>query len=164
MTDDHALDTAWRTHDALRDWTGKVDAKASFALTIETAVLGASVALSSKDGLLSHLHERALASYRTGLGLLGFAVLAAVGAVIPQVRRRPIKREWRDNFIFFGHLRHWKPDELAAAWVARDVTKVLARQAVAMSKIAWRKHRLLQVSLVAAILGTAALVVAGALK
>ena len=34
-----ATDTAWRIHGALVDWTGKVDTKASFALTIESDVL-----------------------------------------------------------------------------------------------------------------------------
>jgi len=67
------LDTAWRTHDSLRDWTGKVDAKASFALTIESAVLGSTVALSGRSGPLNGLQGYALLSYRIGLALLAVA-------------------------------------------------------------------------------------------
>jgi hypothetical protein len=159
-----APDIGWRIHDALRDWTGKVDAKASFALTIESAVLAATVALSGKDGRLSALHHDSLLTYRIGIALLGIAALAAVAAVIPQIRSGPTEREWRNNFIFFGHLRHWQPDHLAEAWASSEVLPVLARQAVVMSKIAWRKHRELQLSLSAAVLGTAALVTAAAIK
>lgn len=158
------LDTAWRTHDALRDWTGKVDAKASFALTIESAVLGATVALSGRSGRLGGLHGQGLLAYRVGLLLLAVAALAAVSAVIPQVRRSSTKTESRDSFIFFGHLRHWNADELAGAWASRDPTPVLARQAVVMSKIAWGKHRRLQLSLTAAVLGTASLVLGAGLR
>lgn len=158
MTDQHALDTAWRTHDALRDWTGKVDAKASFALTIESAVLGAIVALSAKSGRLSTLHGGHLLAFRVGVGMLGLAVLAAVGAVIPQIRRGATKSEWSRHFIFFGHVRHWSADDLVVAWRDQQLLPVLAHQAVAMSKIAWRKHRLLQFSLASAVLGTGAVV------
>jgi len=83
---------------------------------------------------------------------------------MPQIRRRRTKTEWRDDFIFFGHLRHWKDDDLAAAWASHDPAPVLARQAVAMSKIAWRKHGLLQLSLTTAVLGIGGLILASGLR
>ena len=54
-TDKDTLDTAWRIHGALVDWTGKVDAKASFAFALESAGLGVIVTLSGRDRLFEKL-------------------------------------------------------------------------------------------------------------
>src|SRR3712207_62647 len=108
------VDTAWRIHGAIADWTGKVDTKASFVLTIESALL-----------------------------------------VKPRVRRRDMADEWRDNFVFFGHRQSWRPEDLEAALAERSVLPVLTRQLVNMSKIAWRKHLLVEVSMLCAVVGTA---------
>lgn len=150
-----AEEFAWRVHSALIDWTGKVDSKASFSLTIESAVLGGIVALSGSDSPLGKLRTCSeLWLYRGGILFLALGVIAAVMAVIPQIRSRRTIVDWQNNIIYFGHLRHWNPNDLAEKLLNVDPITMLARQNVAMSKIAWRKHRLLQASLALAVLGT----------
>lgn len=158
---EEGVEFAWRVHSAIVDWTGKVDSKASFALTIESAVLGGVVALSTPDGVLGTLHGVGdLVPYRAGVVLLALAVLCAVLAVIPQVRARQTTQGWEDNVVYFGHLRHWDAAKLAATYAELVPLPVLARQNVAMSKIAWRKHRLVQLSLALAVIGSLAVTLA----
>src|SRR5215471_18153437 len=115
-----SADTAWRVHGALLDWTGKVDAKASFALTIESAVVGGIVALSASGRQLSSIHGFwHVLPFSLGVAALGAAILLAVVAVIPRIRPRPAALRWRDNFIYVGHPRPWDPEQLAGAM--RDV-------------------------------------------
>lgn len=155
MTDDEAIDFAWKVHGALRDWTGKVDTKASFALTFESVAVGLIVNWSTGTGPLVGLEGWALLRYRIGVGLLVFSMLAAAGAVIPRTRWRSLRDEWKTNYIYFGHLRYWGPDSLVRKWQSDDPYHVLARQHVVMARIAWQKHVLLQLSLVGAALGVA---------
>lgn len=160
----HAIDTAWRTHEAIRDWTGKAEAKASFALLIESAMVTGTITLSMDSRLFSALTGASLTFYRLGVAFLAIAISTAIFAVVPQIRRRPAKEACRNNWIFFGHLRFWEnPEDLVSAWKYREVLPVLARQAIFMSRVTWRKHRLLQASLVAAMLSGVALVVAGSI-
>jgi hypothetical protein len=160
----HAIDTAWRTHEAIRDWTGKAEAKASFALLIESAMVTGTITLSMNHRLFSALSGASLTFYVLGIAFLAIAISTAIFAVVPQIRRRPAKKTYRDNWVFFGHLRFWEnPEDLVSAWKYRDVLPVLARQAIFMSRVAWRKHRLLQASLIAATLSAVALVVAGSI-
>lgn len=49
-------ETAWRIHAAIGEWTARVDAKASFALTLESAALAGIVALSDDGHLFGDLH------------------------------------------------------------------------------------------------------------
>lgn len=152
------VDTAWRIHAAVVDWTGKVDTKASFALAIETALL-VGIFNASNTGVLSDLAGwRALWLYRIGTTLLVASVLLAMMVVRPRLRRRALDTESIVDFIYFGHLRHWAPEDLAAALASREVLPVLARQLVRMSKIAWMKHRCVQYSLGAGVLGAACIV------
>lgn len=157
VTDSHAaaVENAWRIHATLADWTGKVDAKASFALAIESAVIATIVTLAGDNRRLSHLTgawQNGL--YWTGLVLLVAAVIAIITVVVPQLRSRKLAEEWPENFIYFGHLRHWTGAELGAALERQDILPVLSRQLVNMSSVAWRKHQLLQVSLLMSVLGT----------
>ena len=63
--------------------------------------------------------------------------------------------------IYFGHLRHWKPADLAKQLKAKQAyEEQLAAQLVAMSKIAWKKHARLQWSVGFLILGAACLLFA----
>lgn len=156
------VDTAWRIHSALIDWTGKVDTKASFALTIESAAFAGIVAFATSTNGLKWTHSHwPLVSFRFGMGCLGLAVLLSAAAVIPQIRGGHATRNWRENFIHFGHLRKWNPEKLAKALKETDILPVLARQHVVMSRIAWRKHRLLQASMLIAVLGIALVFVPG---
>lgn len=137
------------------DWTGKVDSKASFALVIESALLVGIVAQSRKDGLLGHLNTHAERGwFWVGVIVLIFAVLCVITVVAPRLRGWWVGDEWRQNYIYFGHLRHWKEADLADALKGGDILPVLSRQLINMSKVAWRKHRRLQTSLAATVLGT----------
>jgi hypothetical protein len=155
-----ATEHAWRVHAAIVDWTGKVDQKASFALAVESAVLLGVIAASNRDSestrLLSTLDNGLeVWTYRTGTVLLVLAIVLAMATVIPQLRRGKLNDEWRDNWIFFGHVQHWDEPDLTRALRNRDTLPVLSRQLIVMSKIAWKKHRRLQRSLLSAIVGAA---------
>lgn len=52
-----AIDTAWRIHQQVADWTGKTDAKASFFLGFQTALFGALIYLRTEDRVLSDLES-----------------------------------------------------------------------------------------------------------
>ena len=166
MTDHpEAVEQAWRIHAALVDWTGKVDSKASFTLTIQSAVLAGIVTLT---GTGHHLHGLRGATvdgfFWVGIAVLILGVLASASVVAPRVRRNKMGEEWRQNFIFFGHLKDWEPDDLTAALSQRDILPVLSRQLVVMSKIAWQKHEQVQISMWSGAFGTLLVFVAYALK
>jgi hypothetical protein len=153
--DADAAETAWKIHATIVDWTGKVDQKASFALAVESAVVLGVIALSDTGKPLSALSGFwQLWLYRVGIGLLVFAVVLVMAAVIPRLRRDKMDDEWRENLIFFGHLKRWQRDELSKALRQRDMLPVLSAQLINMSQIAWRKHRDLQFSLWLAGFGT----------
>lgn len=152
--DESARETAWRIHAALAEWTARADAKASFVLTVESAALIGIGALFNLDG---HTHDFTgvvpIVLFWAGIGLLAAGILLAASAVLPATRSKSLPLEWRDNFIYFGHLRHWDPHELAEALRTRDPLPVLTRQLTIMSEIAWKKYARVQRSLVAAIAG-----------
>lgn len=153
-----ALEFAWRVHSALDSWTGKVDTKASIALAIESAIVGFVITLSDAGSRFGDLGGRALIAYCAGVGFLLFSVLMSLLVVLPQLNRRQSRRTWSENIIYFGHLRHWQPDDLAAALRAKQPSEdQLSRQLVAMARIAWRKHAWLQWSLVSLVAGSACL-------
>lgn len=164
MTEDKATETAWRIHAAIVDWTGKVDSKASFALAIESALLAGIVTLSGSGRRLSHLSgawEHGF--FWVGVAALIAAVVAAVFVVRPRLRSKHLKAEAPDNFIFFGHLNHWDPSDLARELPKRDVLPVLSRQLVRMSEIAWEKHIAMQWSVLLAFTGALLVGLAAAL-
>lgn len=151
-----ATENAWKIHQALTEWTGKVDAKASFALAAESAILAGVVTLAGDGRRLSNLQdvpEQLL--FWAGLTSLVLAVILVVAVVTPQLRKQRLAHEWPANYIYFGHLKHWDSDQLASHLRTDDILPVLARQLTAMSAIAWTKHRRLQVSLALATLGSA---------
>jgi Pycsar effector protein len=149
-----AVETAWKIHAAIVDWTGKVDTKASFALALESAAIAGVVSLTATGRRLSGLSGFwMLGSFWGGSVCLLLAALLAATVVAPRLRTAAAKKEWPDNFIYFGHLRHWKAADLSRALVERDVLPVLSRQLVVMSQVAWRKHRRVQASLILAIIG-----------
>jgi hypothetical protein len=156
------IDTAWRIHAAQVDWTGKVDAKASFALTIESAVLAGAVALSKSNDRFSNLQGSfPLLTFWTGVALLVTAVVLAVLVVTPRTRDKNIPTEWPNNFIYFGHLQHWTPEALESALRVADPLPMLSRQLVAMGRIACTKHTLVKWSMRAAVPGAFLIVIAG---
>lgn len=150
-----AVDDAWKIHQAIVDWTGKVDQKASFALAFQSAIEAAVLAMSTEGRALTNLSGWAeLTPYWLGVVGLGAAILFAVAVVIPTLGSEKIKKEAASNYIFFGHLREWRSADLERALERGDILPVLSRQLVVASDIAWTKHRRLQISLMLAVIGT----------
>ena len=93
---------------------------------------------------------------------IGIALAGLV--VFPYLDRRKARVQWRSEAIYFGHLRRWRPSELAdylSALSARTQLDILSRQLVTTPKIAWIKHARLQWSMLAAALGTLLFAIAG---
>ncbi|MBT2366844.1 hypothetical protein J7E88_16380 [Streptomyces sp. ISL-10] len=151
-----AVKTAWQIHSSLHESTRTVDAKASFALAMESAALAGIAALSGSGRSLDRVTGPAAAALWLGVALIGLSAVLAVLVVIPRHRgegRSPSPGE--DEFLFYGHLRHWSPDDLAQQLVRVDPLPTLSRQLVVMSAIAWTKHRRVQQSLLLAVAGSA---------
>jgi hypothetical protein len=153
-----AEDRAWRIHSALADWTGKVDTKATFCFTLESAALVVVANLTS-DGRLFDVRQTLAQkwSFTVGVALLVAGVLCAAFVVIPRMNRVAVARNWKDNTIYFGHLRLWEASTLEKALREDSILPSLSVQLVAMSKIAWRKHLIVQWSLILGLAGVASL-------
>jgi Family of unknown function (DUF5706) len=161
MTDRDPLDTAWHIHSALSDWTAKVDAKASFALALESAALAAITTLTGDGRRLDGLSgSTEVLFFSLGLVLLLASMLASVWVVRPRLRQNQAGEEARNNFIYFGHLRHWDANTLSSHLAHDDPLPVLSRQLVVMSKIAWQKHLAVQWSMQLAVAGGSCVAVA----
>ncbi|MCX5215634.1 DUF5706 domain-containing protein [Kitasatospora sp. NBC_00240] len=161
-SDPVAVETAWKIHAALADWTGKVDAKASFALTVESAVLVAIGAIFNAGDRLRHLTGFwTNGFFWTGVAFIAVAALYAIAVVSPNIRRRAMPTEGSENFVFFGHLKQWKADDLVEALKTKDPLPVLSRQLIVMSEIAWTKHARVRISFILAVVGSALVALAG---
>jgi hypothetical protein len=158
------VEFAWKVHNAQEGWTGRVDGKAALYLATQVAVIVAMVAALPSNKPLGRLsganHWLAIG----GLAISMLAVIVAGLAVIPMLNsRKTLKANHKEHLIYFGHLRHWKPDDLRSrlrALTEDDELNQLSLQLVALSKINWRKHRFLQAAMIIGALG--ALVVLGA--
>ncbi|MFF2137920.1 Pycsar system effector family protein [Streptomyces sp. NPDC058193] len=137
------------------DWTGKVDGKATFVLGLATAAVTAFVTLYADllppDG--SAPDARLLCSW-AAVGLLLSSAAVSLCVVLPQLDHAVTRTRWRSGFVYFGYLRHWDPGDLAQALLTREPLPVLSQQIVDMSRICYRKYRLVQVSIVLASVGT----------
>ncbi|WP_328844702.1 Pycsar system effector family protein [Streptomyces sp. NBC_00258] len=138
-----------------------MDTKASFALTVESAVLVAITALSNSGRRLGRIDGCAIWSFYFGVAALAIGALFAISVVSPNLRKGKVSFESRDNFVFFGHVRHWDPADLETALRERDILPVLTRQLVVMSEIAWKKHERVKKSFAFAVLGAFLVVLAG---
>jgi Family of unknown function (DUF5706) len=160
------VDTAWRIHEAQVDWTGKVDSKASFALAIESGILVTIINLAGKNRRLSNIKGVPLnLLFWSGITLLVLSLLCVAWVVRPRLRPRLLVGEWPQNYIYFGHAQHWKPEKLEKALADGDILlPMLSRQIVSMAKIAWLKHRLLQWSMTGTTAGGALVALTAILK
>lgn len=158
-----AVDTAWKIHAAQVDWTGKVDGKAVFAFGIQSAGLGLVVTLSSTDRLFSELNNTfSFVGYYLGIATLLLGATSALFVVKPRLRSRVAEQEAKNAYVYFGHLRHWTAENLASRLRNQnDLLGVLAAQCVTMAKISWRKHRLVQLSMLSGAFGIGLLVLTG---
>ena len=136
------MDTAWQLHAVQMEWTGKVDVKAGFILTLDAAAIATVMALSAEGMPFYDITARWLqVPYGISLLLFVVAALLAAWAVAPALRLGKLKEEAKLDFIYFGHARHWEADDLAEALEKRDPLPVVTRQVVRMAQIAWNKHR-----------------------
>jgi hypothetical protein len=119
-----AQEKAWRIHAAIGDWTARVDAKASFALTLQSAAMAGIVALSGTGHRLGQVH-----------GFSRIFLWLGAGKVLTEAPQ---------SYVYFGHLQHWNAADLALALENEDILPVLSKQLVMTSKIAWDKHLLVQ--------------------
>lgn len=159
IDDGVAEDRAWRIHSALTDWTGKVDAKATFCFALESAALVVIGNLTG-EGRLFDTRQTYMQKwlFAIGVSLLVAGIFCAALVVIPRTNRAAARRNWKDNIIYFGHLRMWDSLTLEQELRGNSILSSLSTQLVAMSKIAWRKHIMVQRSLILGILGAVCLV------
>jgi len=150
------VEFAWKSHSAQENWTSKVDTKASVFFTVNVAGVVALVALRTQtDGLLA-LHG-GWRPMLVDIGILACAcaLLLAGAAIFPLLGPASVHKTQHDA-IYFGHLRHRKPDDLAkqlTTLTTQDQVEQLSRQLIVMSKGNWFKHRLLQLALLVAAAG-----------
>jgi len=142
-----AIASGWKIHDALTDWTGKVDSKASFMSAIEVAVIAGVLSLTGKSRILGQLRGFALVAFWIGLVALLIGLVLVVVVVLPRLRTRSMANETKNNFIYFGHLKDWTPERLQGSLRTEPLLPILTRQLVAMASIAWIKHKQLQWSI-----------------
>lgn len=144
----NAIEQAWKIHQAQADWTGKVDAKASFSFAIESAAIATTVILSSDQRLFSDRPSGIVdVLYWFGLLALLAGALFAIAVVIPRLKSESAFKASKNNYVYFGHVRHWHASELAEALRTKDILPVLTQQIVVMGDIAWQKHRWVQISM-----------------
>jgi hypothetical protein len=143
LSPDRALGAAfaWRVHAALESWGSSADRKAGILLTFQGGafVLAATETSPRFPGLISSAMVLLLGAMAAG----GLVVAPTLG---PSAR---VAADSTLNLIYFGHLRCWSPAALAGELrrvSADDELAMLSRQLVALSRLRWRKHRLLQVS------------------
>lgn len=152
-----AIEFAWRAHNAQEGWTAKVDTKAAILLALEGGSLFAVLSANNQTGALRSLAGAPFVLEVVGVMLILLSVFASAAAIFPMLgRTSQHKRVYMKNTIYFGHVRHWHPDDLYRSLMASGSTDALAtlsRQLVEMSKRNWAKHRLVQVSLVLSVLG-----------
>lgn len=137
----HAIEDAWRIHDAQLDWTAKADAKAAFAFGIDSALVATVAVLVSTGKVFVHFDTWYLiAMFVAGAVLLAVAIVFATVGVAPRLRRKRTNATWQQNYIYFGHARHWDPESLERRLRARSLLPQLARQITVTADVAWRKH------------------------
>ena len=131
----------WRLHAGLESMAARADTKAGILLAHQGGafVLGVTATQLENTGWAVGL----------ALALVVAAMGAAIAVVVPVLR----PRGWmtaEDDIVYFGHLRAWQPPSLAErieGLSKEDEIAMVTRQLVTLSRINWRKHRLLQISL-----------------
>lgn len=157
------LDMAWKIQATLTDSTGKADTKASVALSLQSTVLALlGVLAASGHGLGARSIPGQILLWAGGCVLFCGALLAAA-AVAPNLRLERRGPHPNDDYLFFGHLRHFEPEALEAALRSGSALSALSRQIIVMSEIAWAKHRRVQLSLLFAVTGCALIGISAAL-
>lgn len=148
------VEFGWRVHNALESWTGRADLKASILLAFQG---GAFIfGITFWDVLIKDVVRPWLQVALAATAVLVLAMVATAAVVVPVLGPRRRLREARPrSLVYFGHLRLWEPEDLARAMrdlTIRDETEMLSAQLIAMSRLTWRKHRLIQLSVALTVL------------
>jgi hypothetical protein len=131
---------AWEIYRSHAEWIARVDIKASILLALQGIALGAVFTMTAADRPFASLHEWwDITTFIVGVALLLAGLVLAVLVIAPRVRtKKPSKRALHD-FIYFGHTRWWKADDLERTLHDSALT-VLSRQLIILGEIAWQKH------------------------
>lgn len=158
------MDFAWKTHDAVQQWTRNVDQKASITFAIVVAVAGfAAAQIFGADGTLRNPAGNSLWAVRVCGVALVLAGACALHAVFPSLKRSEARQNASTGLIYFGHLRHRSIKEIKDSLVALDHDQILGQLALQLhytSEITWNKHARLQRAQVFLTLGVGAFVFA----
>lgn len=148
--DKAVLDLAWRVHDTAAASIAKADTKAGFVATVNTALLAGVLTLTHPDRL------GPVAGFLVSLGIafMAAAILFAVAVAVPILRARNAKHATAGDFLYFGAVRHSSPNVLAERLEDEDPLRGVCNQAITLSRLSWLKHRLVQLSLLATIVGS----------
>lgn len=141
---------AWQVHAAVESWTARADLKASILLAFQGGVFVFAVSwralvLDAPGRWPEVVGVVAVGVLVCAMGLAAIATLPMLGS------SRRLRAEHQSHLVYFGHLRLWDPAELAARVSQVDAAeelRMLSWQLAATSRLTWRKHRLLQVSVV----------------
>ncbi|MEV4630436.1 Pycsar system effector family protein [Micromonospora sp. NPDC049523] len=156
-----AVKLAWQFHQSVVESTAKADTKASVVLTLHAALLAAILTVLSGTPTVAH-GALTLAS----VAMLVLAIVIAGAAIFPRLDRRGNAAPYTVGIGYFGALRSGTASELAQVLVSEpddDQLVLICQQVIAVARIAWRKHTLLQASMLSGLtawllLGIAALV------
>ncbi|MFF2114666.1 Pycsar system effector family protein [Rhodococcus koreensis] len=159
MRDKARVDTAWEIQKALLDWNGRVDIRATFTLTIDTALIGAVIALSTDGGLFAGLGGASRVFNFVGVAFVFASALCAVAVVTPVLRRRSVLQSEARNhnkFIYYGHLRQLSDTEIHR-YLELDgpaILGALSHELKYTGDNAWRKNRFTQLALLFTTVGS----------
>jgi hypothetical protein len=140
---------AWRVHETVAASISKADAKAGFIVTLDTAILAAVITVTNLD----RLSTTARTLVQIGTIVLALAVVLGVLAVVPILRARHTNNRRIGDFLYFGALRNHDAFELAERLEEADTTLALSAQSITLARLSWRKHRALQLCMLATIVG-----------
>jgi hypothetical protein len=161
-----AVEFAWRVHTALESGTAKVDMKASILLAFQGG--GFIFVTTSREEIVSTTSRLPALFVAAGILLLVSAMGCAATAILPALgSARGHRENYVNEWIYFGHVRLWEAADLAARLgrlTERDEVAALCAQLVRMSRLNWRKHRLLQSSVLLTLLCLAVMMGAVAIR
>ncbi|WP_138733212.1 Pycsar system effector family protein [Modestobacter excelsi] len=155
-----AEEHAWRIHAAIQEWIKHAETKASFLLTIQSALMVFfSSRLAANDfSLIDRLTDAALSPLAFILYALGLlCVLGAIGSlifvVVPRLRSKELAAERGSNAIYFGHVVGQDANDVKRLIEGPTMLDQLSRQISVTGGIAWTKHIWLQTSIFMAVVG-----------
>ena len=157
-----ARDLAWRLHSNAEAACARADLKVSIMLAFQGSAFV--LVATSRIIAVGPAHSLSTHAIAVVLMLLLGATTAGVAALAPALgARREHRRSYPLQYVYFGHLRHWDHAALAARVTSTDTTtevEMLASQVIQISRLTWRKHRLLQVSIAITVVALSSLTLA----